>query len=111
MPAIKTRPKNEAHSNTLSHQEVLTLAEAAEYLRVSTEEVLRMVREQRLPGRLIGEEWRFLIVSLQDWLRQGPSEKERLMHLAGGWKEDPHLEEIVREAYRKRGRSMIEESP
>jgi hypothetical protein len=68
-----------------------------------------MVREQGLPGRLIGSEWRFLVVSLQDWLSQGPSEKERLMHLAGAWKDDPHLEAIVQESYRRRGRSIAEE--
>ena len=109
MPALKTRPKTGANSRGLPHREVLTLAEAAHYLRVTEAEVLRMVREQGLPGRRIGNEWRFLIVSLQDWLRQGPSARERLMQLAGAWKDDPQLAEIVREAYRQRGRAMTEE--
>jgi excisionase family DNA binding protein len=39
--------------------EVLTLAEAAEYLRVAEAEVVRMVGPRGLPGRLIGSEWRF----------------------------------------------------
>jgi excisionase family DNA binding protein len=88
--------------------EVLTLVEAAAYLRVSEGEVLRMIQEQRLPGRLIGKEWRFSARGLQDWLREGPSAKERLMRLAGAWKDDPHLQEIVGEAYRRRGRSSTE---
>jgi excisionase family DNA binding protein len=63
--------------------DVLTLAEAADYLRVSEDEVLRMAREQGLYGRLIGTEWRFLRSGLQQWLSRGPSEKERVMRLAG----------------------------
>lgn len=109
MPVIKAKPKTEKPATTPTNGDVLTLAEAAAYLRVSEREVLRMVREQRLHGRLIGRGWRFLIASLQDWLSKGPDEKQRLMRLAGAWKEDPHLEEIVREAYRKRGRAMTED--
>src|SRR5437867_3705060 len=40
--------------------EVLTLAEAAAYLRVSEADVVRLAQQQDLPGRLIGTEWRFL---------------------------------------------------
>ena len=39
--------------------EVLTLAEAAAYLRVPDAELARMVGSQGLPGRLIGLESRF----------------------------------------------------
>ncbi len=40
--------------------EVYTLAEAAAYLRVAEEDVLRMISTQSLPGRRFGSEWRFL---------------------------------------------------
>jgi excisionase family DNA binding protein len=40
--------------------EVLTLAEAAAYLRFSEEDVVRLVHEQGLPGRRLDREWRFL---------------------------------------------------
>ena len=39
--------------------EVLTLAEAAAYLRLPEDEVVRLVLEQDLPGRHTGTEWRF----------------------------------------------------
>ena len=38
---------------------LLTVMEAAEYLRFHPEHVRRMTREGRLPGRKIGAEWRF----------------------------------------------------
>src|SRR5947209_2818604 len=44
--------------------EVLTLSEAAAYLRVAEAEVLRLVLLQELPGRQIGNEWRFLKAGL-----------------------------------------------
>ena len=50
--------------------DVLTLPEAAAYLRVPEEEVLRMVREQALPARRLGTEWRFLKSAVQEWLGQ-----------------------------------------
>jgi len=92
--------------------EVLTLAEAAEYLRLSESDVLRLVEEQRLPTRQLGREWRFLKAAIQDWLRTGPSpksNKEAWMELAGAWKDDPYVEEELKEIYRQRGRPMTED--
>src|SRR4051812_30904800 len=71
--------------------EVLTLAEAAAYLRVPETEVVRTVGPHGLPGRLIGSEWRFSRTAIQDWLRTPPepSTKESLLALSGSWKDDP----------------------
>jgi excisionase family DNA binding protein len=82
--------------------EVLTLSETAAYLRVGEADVLRLVREQGLPGRQIGPEWRFLKPALQDWQRTGPATKG-LLQLAGAAKDDPYLEEMLKEIYRGRG--------
>lgn len=92
--------------------DVFSLDEAAAYLRVSPEDVLRMVRQQGLPGRRIGPEWRFLKAALQDWLRTpSPSPgKQALLALAGKFKDDPFLEDIVQEAYRRRGRPITEDA-
>src|SRR5262245_31901562 len=85
--------------------DVLTLAEAAAYLRVSEEEILRLTREQGLPGRQFGSEWRFLKSALQDWLRTPAprGSKKAIMSVAGAWKDDPFLEEMVKEIYERRG--------
>lgn len=90
--------------------DVLTLAEAAAYLRVSEQDLLKLVRQADFPGRLIGSQWRFLKAGLQDWLRASAprSSNAGLLALAGAWKGDPDLEAIVREAYRRRGRPITE---
>ncbi len=90
--------------------EVLTLAEAAAHLRVPELEVERIAGTQGLAGRRIGSEWRFSRAAIQDWLRR-PSMKESLLRLAGSWKDDPDVEEMLAEIYRQRGRPMIEERP
>jgi excisionase family DNA binding protein len=86
--------------------EVLTVSEAAAYLRVSEEDVLRLARLQELPGRRIGSDWRFLKAGLREWLRNPAhtAGKEALLALAGAWKDDPDIDEIVRQAHRRRGR-------
>ena len=95
--------------------EVLTLTEAAAYLRVPEAEVVRLVGPRGLPGRLIGSDWRFSKTALDQWLRTppGPSTKESLLALTGVWKDDPDVEDMLKEIYRPtrptydRGRSMI----
>src|SRR5437016_1716786 len=52
--ALKQPPANGIEA------EILTLPEAAAYLRVGEQDVLRMVHDQGLPGRQVGTEWRFL---------------------------------------------------
>jgi excisionase family DNA binding protein len=89
----------------------LTLAEAAAYLRVPNEEILRLVGPHGLPGRMVGTEWRFLKSALQEWLRSppAPSSQEALRSLIGAWKDDPYLDEMLQEIYRRRGRPETEE--
>jgi hypothetical protein len=67
---------------------------------------------QGLPGRQIGGEWRFLKATLQDWLKtpERPTGNQALLAMAGKFKDDPDLEEIVREAYRRRGRPITEDA-
>jgi excisionase family DNA binding protein len=89
--------------------EVLTLAEAAAYLRVAEAELERIVGTQGLPARRIGSEWRFSRTAIQDWLRR-PSMKESLLRLAGSWKDDPTVDEMLAEIYRQRGRPSMEEA-
>jgi excisionase family DNA binding protein len=88
--------------------EVLTLSEAAAYLRVAEQLVLELASGHELPGRRIAGEWRFLKAALQDWLRTPAprSGKEALLALGGIWRDDPDAEDILRESHRRRGRSV-----
>jgi excisionase family DNA binding protein len=93
--------------------DVLTLREAAAFLRVSEREVEALAAAQPLPARKVGAEWRFLKSALEDWLRtiSPPAGKEALLALAGAFKEDPDLSNIVEAAYRQRGRPMVDAHP
>jgi excisionase family DNA binding protein len=105
-PAVPPQPG----SNGLG-PEVLTLGEAAAYLRLPEAEVLRLVQEEDLPGRQVGAEWRFLKATIQGWLSLPPAKKEPqgIWAVAGALKDDPYRDELLREVYRRRGRPMIEE--
>jgi excisionase family DNA binding protein len=105
------RPRNVAAPSTSRDTtragKVLTLAEAAAFLRVSKEDVLQLVQEQGLPARRIGNDWRFLAAAVEGWL-SAPAASDRAKFWEthfGALREDPHLVEVVREAYRKRGRA------
>lgn len=113
MPRTKGRPGSRAAVTPGGSNgpvpEVLTLAEAATYLRLPEEEVVRAVRELGLAARAVGPEWRFSREAIQDWLRTGParprSSKEALVALAGKYKDDPDLQSIYEEALRRRDRA------
>jgi excisionase family DNA binding protein len=93
--------------------EVFTLAEVAAYLRLPEGDVIGAVSSQGLPGRLVGGEWRFLKAAIQQWLSvsQPTAEmrKAAQMGIVGAWKDDPNLEDMVEEIYRKRGRPITED--
>jgi excisionase family DNA binding protein len=89
--------------------EVLTLAEAAAYLRVGEATILQAVHEQGLPARQLGADWRFLKSALQDWLGLCPRKNQSLLAHLGGVRDDPYLEEMLTEIYQRRGRPETEE--
>ncbi len=92
--------------------DVLTLAEAAAYLRLPENDVVQTIHEQGLPARQIGTEWRFFKTAIQNWLSTGSpnvrSSKDALLAGAGTFKDDPDLDAIVKEAMHQRGRSQVE---
>ena len=93
--------------------DVLTLAEAAEYLRTSEAGVIDAIEQQNLPARRIGQEWRILKSAIEQWLLMPQSRttgKAALQSLAGVWKGDPTIEPLLAEMYRQRGRPMLEKS-
>jgi hypothetical protein len=76
--------------------------------------VADLVHSQGLPGRCIAGEWRFLKAAIQHWLATASptweTRKAAILELSGKYKDDPDLERIVEEAYRTRGRPIIERS-
>src|SRR5437588_12803571 len=79
--------------------EVLTLGEAAAYLRLPEADVLRLVDEQGLPGRRLANEWRFLKAAIEQWLST-PAPRysnEAQLAVVGSWKEHPYVEEELNE--------------
>ena len=62
-----------AHEFRADPNEVLTLEEAAELLRVEERVVERLAARGELPGRKLGREWRFTRAALLEWLGQAAS--------------------------------------
>ncbi len=76
MPVSETNARHE-----LPQGEVLTLAEAAAYLRVPEEAVSELVASHSIPARSIGGEPRFLKRALEDWLMVDHPMWEDVIHL------------------------------
>jgi excisionase family DNA binding protein len=54
--------------------EVLTAAEVAELLKIDEETVDRMAAAEKLPGRRLGDEWRFSRAAVLRWLADADEE-------------------------------------
>jgi len=48
--------------------EIMTLNELAQYLKISDKSLLKMVNNQEIPGMKVGNQWRFQKVVIDDWL-------------------------------------------
>lgn len=48
--------------------EIMTLTELAEYLKISEKSLLKMVNNREIPGVKVGSQWRFQKVVIDDWL-------------------------------------------
>jgi excisionase family DNA binding protein len=89
--------------------EVLTLAEAARYLRVKKPLLEKLVAEGNIPARKVGGEWRFFRGALQAWLTGKPNYREALMAQIGAFADDETLPELLRSIYAARGRAEVDE--
>jgi len=61
-------------------QEVMTVKELADYLRVHPTAVYRLLRTRQLPGFRVGSEWRFNRAAIEQWQQEAehaPSVKKR----------------------------------
>lgn len=52
------------------NQELMTLEEVANYLRVNEKTIYRLLNEGEIPARKIGHLWRFKSVEIDEWLNK-----------------------------------------
>jgi len=83
---------------------VLTLKEAATYLKIPEEKIERQAIQGKIPGMRIEDEWRFLKTAIDDWLRSYDS-RTILMNQAGALSDDEKSDELLMMIYLERGRS------
>ncbi len=87
--------------------EVLTLEEAAGYLKLPQDTMKREVNRGRIPGRRIDRTWRFHKSALDEWLH-GQDGRSVLLSQAGALGDDETLAQLRADIYAARGRSEAE---
>ena len=55
------------------NNDILNLEQAVEFLRVSEKTLIKLLREEHIPARKIGREWRFSKEALMNWISSGDS--------------------------------------
>jgi len=56
-----------------NYPEIMTIGEAAQYLRVSLSSLYKLAQEGRVPCQKVGRHWRFRRESIDRWLEQPKS--------------------------------------
>ena len=55
-------------------EEILTVEEAASFLRIGKRSLYRLVKEGKVPGKKVLNKWRFEKKRLREWIRQEDGE-------------------------------------
>jgi len=84
-------------------RDVLTLEEAADYLRLTPDTIARAATQGHIPGRRIEDTWRFLKAAIDEWLRSQDS-RAILLQQAGALADDETLAGLRKDIYRTRKR-------
>lgn len=87
---------------------VFTLKEIAGYLKMPEEKIERQVLQGKIPGRRIGDEWRFLRTAVDDWLGSYDT-RAVLISQSGALADDEQLDELRTRIYLERKRSETED--
>jgi excisionase family DNA binding protein len=94
--------------NKVAIPDILTLEEAAAYLRLSRETVVEQALKGNIPGRKIENDWRFLKLAIDDWLRSKNSISV-LLSQAGALADDESIEQLRVSIYQARERPEADE--
>jgi len=87
---------------------VLTMKEMASYLKIPEEKIERQVLQGKIPGRRIEDEWRFLRVAIDEWLKNYEV-RTILINQSGAFSDDEKLDELRMNIYSERNRSETED--
>ena len=137
MGKTKHKPKKNGKAKKQPLPEVLTLAEAAAWLRVSEAQLLTAVEAHAIPHNRIGDERRFSKAALERWLSGGANgngvplqddtlfkksmsavspgrsrtheERQHLLAVIGSMSHDESWEPMVEQIYRERARHIVGE--
>jgi len=52
------------------NKDILTIEEAAEYLRLGKRSVYKLAKSGQLPAKMVLNKWRFERESLREWVKQ-----------------------------------------
>lgn len=52
--------------------EILTIDELSDYLKISRSTLYKLVRQGRIPSQKVGRHWRFRKVAIDRWLEETP---------------------------------------
>jgi excisionase family DNA binding protein len=61
--------------NQPASERLLTLDEVAEYLNMHNSTVYKLLRQKKLPGFKVGNQWRFKHQMIEDWLMENAKRK------------------------------------
>ena len=95
-------------SQSISIPDVLTLDEAARYLRIPQETIERQAARGQIPGRRIEDTWRFLRSAIDQWLSAQDS-RTILLQQAGTLADHDSLPAQRAGIYGERGRPETED--
>jgi hypothetical protein len=105
------QPNAAPQNHPVCWPEVLTLEEAAAFLRLRVSMVELLAREQVIPGRFIETSWIFLRRGLEEWLLGKGDRKDsrtRLLEMVGAFKDDESLPKLREAIYKARGRPEVD---
>jgi excisionase family DNA binding protein len=71
LPVSPAQPFGQPIATPLRVPDILTVPEAAAYLRVSEAEVMRLIDEGKLPAARIGDSFRIARIAIDDFLKEG----------------------------------------
>lgn len=112
MTKVSEKPKAK---NQVVESEVLTLEEAATYLKLPKNVLEKQLALGAIPGRNIGGHWRFFKPALNQWLarqseeKKGLSNKELFLSQAGVFANDRTFPQLIEQIYANRRRLASEE--